>query len=717
MAVQNQNVVLFVVDDLGWADNDLDYSRAFATLRGDTDSFFETPNLRALAQDGATFTQAYSSSPVCSPSRASMMLGQTPGRHGITQWIGGSDEPGFTYLRNLPVASTTIAEAFRASGHATAQVGKWHLGSQQTPLGHGFDENYGGGPQGTPGSWYADSTGGFSWANNLPGGTGNPAGEYLTDRLTRDAVSFIEDKTSNGEPFFLNVSHYGVHTPINAPAALRNKYLSKLNSGNYSKFSSLTAGERTVLATYAAMVESVDQSLGGVRQALVDNGVANSTTLAFISDHGGLATSQSNTPPPNLNGPLRNGKGTLYEGGIRVPILISGAGVVAGQVSNTPIIGHDLFPTLLQSAGVSLPNQITDGVDLSSELAGGSPVLRGDDAVVVHYPHRSPQFGFPSGAIIQGTSKLIQSYDHGGIQRYDVGSDISETNDLERSDLTETETLRVALHEYLDRTNSPVPTGFVIDTRHAGTAIEVKNGDFETDDLMADNVTQTSNDPPISNWNFVNGNQPFFSGLANPDETITALGPQFAGTDGIDGINGAMDGGQIVYFGQQTSDLVGIEQTLDATLLGSGEYTVRFAAGHRSDRAGTVDGLVRLLAGDTVIGEYETPNDANGLFREYQFIVDASTLDSSLIGQQLKLQLFDQIGGGRVSYDNIRLFFAAEPILLGDVNRDGTVNFLDISPFIAVLSSGGFQLEADIDQSGMVDFLDISPFIGVLSGN
>ncbi len=676
-AQTNQNVVLFVVDDLGWADNDLAYSQAFAASRGDTDSFFETPNLRAMSQSGTTFTQAYSSSPVCSPSRASMMLGQTPGRHGITQWIGGPDEPGVNYVRNLPEASTTIAEAFKANGYATAQSGKWHLGSEQTPLAHGFDENYGGGPQGTPGSWYSDSNGGFAWANNLPGGNGNPAGEYLTDRLTRDAVSFINTKAGNDEPFFLNLSHYGVHTPINAPAALRDKYLAKLNSGNYEKFNSLQGNARTTLATYAAMVESVDQSLGAVRQALVDNGVDGNTTVAFISDHGGLATAPDRTPPTNLNGPLRNGKGTLYEGGIRVPILISGPGVVAGQVNDTPIIGHDLYPTLLQSAGVSLPNQTIDGVDLSPTLAGGGPVDRGDNAVVIHYPHRSPQDGFPSGAIIDGKSKLIQSYDHGGIEVYNLANDISETSDLERIDLNRTEDMRVELHRYLDRTNSPVPTGFALDTRHAGKSIAVANGDFELESIL-DGTSAGPNQQAlraIANWSWVNGTELSFGGLANPNDGGVG-GPDFVGTDG-DGTNGAMDGQQIVYFGSfadtlgnnVTGDLIGIEQVLEETLLGEGEYTVRFAAGTRDDQNTFVDGLVRLLAGDTVIGEFETPHDTNGLFRDYQFIVDASELDSSLVGEQLRLQLFRDTDGGKVSYDNIRLFTTAvaipEPSSLG----------------------------------------------------
>lgn len=667
-AQDNRNVILFTVDDLGWADNNLNYSQAFAAQRSDTDSFFETPNLRAMAQEGTTFTQAYSSSPVCSPARASLMLGQTPGRHGITQWIGGPDEPGVNYVRNLPVASTTIAEAFQASGFATAQSGKWHLGDELSPLGHGFDQNFGGGPQGTPGSWYADNNGGFGWANNLPGGTGNPAGEYLTDRLTRDAVSFIDSTSGNNQPFFLNLSHYGVHTPIEAPDRLRDKYLQKINSGSYAKFNTLNDAERLTLATYAAMVESVDESLGAVRQALVRNGIDQNTTVAFISDHGGLATELDRTPPPNLNGPLRNGKGTLYEGGIRVPVLVSGPGVNAGVVNDTPIIGHDLFPTLLRSGGVALPNQTIDGVDLSSVLSGGGPVDRGDNDIVIHYPHRSPQGGFPSGAIIQGKSKLIQSYDHGGIEVYDLENDISETTDLERRDLFKTETMRVELHEYLARTNSPVPNGFQIDTRHAGRPIDVANGDFELNPIGDNTSAGPSNSAlrAIANWVYVDDIQLSFGGLSNPDSGTLAGGPDFPGTDGS-GINGAMDGPQIVFFGSdspESSPLVGIEQLLNANLLDNGEYTVRFAAGVRADQPGQslfVDGLVRLLAGDTIIGEYETPHDGVGLFRDYQFIVDASTLDRSLVGEQLKLQLFRDTDGGKVSFDNVRLFTTAIP--------------------------------------------------------
>lgn len=661
-----KNVVLFVVDDLGWADNDLSYSQSFATGRGDTSAFFETPNLRSMAQSGVTFTQAYASSPVCSPTRASLLLGQSPATHKISQWIGGSNEPGTNYVRNLPLASTTLAESFRDAGYQTAFAGKWHLGSASTPLDHGFGQNHGGGAQGTPPSWYANANGGFSWANGLPNDGAAFAGEYLTDRLTRDSVDFINNASST-EPFFLQLSHYGVHLPLSAPQDLVAKYVAKLNSGSYEKFNSLSVSERTAVATYAAMVDSVDRSLGAVQQALAARGIADNTMIVFTSDNGGLeAPEAGNFAPPGMNGPLNNGKGNLYEGGIRVPMLISGPGVVSGT-NATPVIAHDLFPTMLNAAGVPLPNQPLDGVSLSGILAGQNAPDRGNSPVVVHYPHRSPQGGTPGGAIMIGNSKVIQSYNHGGLEFYDLANDLGETIDVERANLNRAEDLRVELHRFLDRTNAQVPTGFVFDTRHAGQSINISNSGFEFD-TVADNTSGSPTNPELRNitgWNYVGGTQLSFGGLANPNVT-SQPGPNFPGTDG-DGINGAMDGQQIVYFGSfadtlgnnVTGQLIGIEQILDEMLLDNGEYTVRFAAGARSDQATFVDGLVRLLAGDTIIGEFETPHDANGLFREYQFIVDTADLDSSLFGQALRIQLFRDTDGGKVSYDNIRLFHAA----------------------------------------------------------
>jgi len=662
-AQEPTNVVLFVVDDLGWVDNDLFYSEAFANQRGDTDAFYETPNLKAMSVGGTTFTQAYSPSPVCSPTRASLLLGQAPTTHKISQWIGGPNN-GVSYVRDLPTTSTTIAEAFQGAGYATAHSGKWHLGDDLSPLGHGFDQNFGGGSQGNPGNnWYANANGGFPVFNNLPEDGTKYAGEYLTDRLTREAVGFINQSSGRNDPFFLQLSHYGVHTPLSAPQALVDKYAAKLNSGNYEKFDSLSAVERDRVAIYAAMMESVDQSLGAVRQSLEANNIDDNTMVAFISDNGGLRQLTGD----DINGPLRNGKGTLYEGGIRVPILVSGPGVAAGVENKTPIIGHDLFPTLLNAAGVALPNQPLDGVALNDILAKGGTLDRGDNPVVIHYPHESPQGGLPGGAIIQGDSKLIQSYEHGGVELYNLKSDLSETTDLERNHLFEAETLRVEMHRFLERTGADVTSGFVIDTRHAGQPIAVRNGDFEIDSVPDNTAgTPTNGFGTISDWQWVDGIQLSFGGLANPDDGGLP-GPDFAGTDG-DGANGAMQGEQVIYFGSYVdqngdalSGLVGIEQTLTETFAADGEYTLRFAAAARADQNVSVNGLVRLLAGDTVIGEYQTPSDAKGLFRDYQLVVDASVLDPSLNGQALKIQLFRGNGSGKVSYDNIRLYTTAVP--------------------------------------------------------
>ncbi|MEZ6193892.1 MAG: sulfatase, partial [Phycisphaerales bacterium] len=534
------NVVLFVVDDLGWADNDLGYSEQFAQQRGDTDAFFETPNLRAMAAQGASFTQAYTSSPICSPTRASLMLGQSPARHRVTQFIGGPDAPGFSYLRSLPATPTTVAEALRDAGYRTGYAGKWHLGS--LPTQHGFQSNFGGGSQGLPSSWFANANGGFAWANGLPDDGPAFAGEYLTDRLTRDAVDFINESVGAGEPFFLDLSHYGVHVPFAAPQALIDKYTDKLANGNYAKFNSLTASQRQEVATYAAMVESVDQSLGTVRAALVAAGVADDTLMVFTSDNGGLATPDfGNFAAGDMNAPLRNGKGTLYEGGVRVPMIAAGPGVIPGDRAG-PVISHDLFPTFLSAAGVTLPGQAGDGVDLTPALAGGPAPDRGDKPVLIHYPHVSNQGGRPGGALIQGDWKIIQSYEHGGIELYNLANDLGETTDLESTELARVERMRVELHTFLAATAAQVPTGFSKDTRHAGVPVVIGNHSFEGEPLP-DNVSGDPGHPDErtpGNWAWVGGVELSNGGLANPNAG-TLFGPDFPGTDGA-GTNGAMDG-------------------------------------------------------------------------------------------------------------------------------------------------------------------------------
>ncbi len=677
------NVVLIFVDDLGWADNDLFYSQAFAQQRGDTDAFFETPHLQALAADGRTFTQAYASSPVCSPTRASIMLGQSPATHDITQFIGGPQSPGFTYRGSLPLSSFTIAESLRANGYRTGYAGKWHLGGGSNPLNHGFDENYGGGGQGLPNTWFANSNGGFNWANNLPNDGPAFAGEYLTDRLTRDAVDFIDRAVADGEPFFLDLAHYGVHVPFAAPSELVNKYVTKINSGSYAQFDDLTSSQKTEVAIYAAMTESVDRSLGAVRAALDANGVADDTLVLFHSDNGGLATPDfGNFATDDMNAPLRNGKGTLYEGGIRVPLLAAGPGVVQG-VDDTPVISHDLHTTILAATGTGGPgSQPSDGVDLTAALAAGELPDRGDNPVVIHYPHSSNQGGRASTAIVEGDWKLIQNHFHGGIELFNLADDLGETTDLETRNPRTVEYLRVKMHKFLaDRTaNVPVtnngtnvPSGFQIDPRDAGEPLALTNGSFE-DQPAADGAIGDDTNPQLRNatgWSWVDDVVLETGGVANPVFSNPGQ-PRFANTDGNgQGFqNGPMEGPQLFDLSSftdtagndVTGQLVGIEQSL-GLVNAETDYTVRFVAGASVATAGALDAVVRLLAGDTVIGELNATGPSDGRLFDFQLIVSRAQIAEPLVGQPLTLQLLRGTSGGIVSYDHARVYALSDTVI------------------------------------------------------
>ncbi len=709
------NVVLFVVDDLGWVDNDLDYSQLSSQHRGDTDAFFETPHLRDMASAGLTLTQAYTSSPVCSPTRASLMLGQSPATHRVSQFIGGPDTPGFSYLRSLPTAPTTLAESFLGAGYQTGFAGKWHLGS--FPTQHGFQQNFGGGSQGLPSTWFANANGGFPWATGLPEDGPAFAGEYLTDRLTRDSVDFIQSAVAASQPFFLDLSHYGVHVPFAAPQQLVTKYSNKLANGSYAKFNDLTPSQRAEVATYAAMVEAVDSSLGAVRAALDTAGVADNTLFAFASDNGGLAIPDfGNFATDDMNGPLRNGKGTVYEGGIRTPLVISGPGIASG-VSDLPIISHDLFPTLLTAAGVPLPSQPRDGVDHAAFLLGGAPPDRGDKPVVVHYPHYSNQDGRPTGALIDGDWKLIQNYEHGGLELFDLENDLSESTDIELGQLRRAERMRSALHQFLQDTEAQVPRllsrAFPVDPLDAGNPLAVRNGSFEFD-VLPDNTSGDPANPAAripTGWSWVNGVVLRNGGVANPDSG-SLFGPDFPDTDGP-GANGAMDGQQIFYLGSLvdvdgndvTGQLVGIEQQLDAVLQSDAKYTIRFAAGARTDQTVFVDGLVRLLAGDTILAEYETPQDPRGLFRELQLIYNYDPIHAELLGQPLGIQLLRDTDGGKVSYDNVR-FYQSKLVVDCDFDANGVCNLDDIDALVNEIAAMTDDPVFDLNGDGTVDLGD-----------
>ena len=417
------NIVFFLADDLGQRD-----------LGTYGSTYHETPNLDRLAKDGAKFTDAYAACPVCSPTRASILSGQWPQRTGITDYIGAAMTPQAwkrntkllpaPYTDRLALDTPTLAKAMKAAGYATFFAGKWHLGPEGWwPENQGFDINMGGNDRGGPygGKKY------FSPYGN-PRLTDGPDGEHLPDRLATETAKFIE--ANKDRPFFAYYSFYDVHTPLMAREDLRKKYEEKrARLGLKEKWGS--EGERDVRlvqehAVYAAMVEAMDLAVGKVLAKLDELGLRENTLVIFSSDNGGLSTSEG-WPTSNL--PLRGGKGWIYEGGIREPLLVRWPGVVkAGSVIRTPVSSPDFFPTLLEAAAAKpQPGQVLDGVSLVPLLKGGSTPER---ALFWHYPHYGNQGGAPCSAVRRGDWKLIEWAEGNRAELFNLARDIGEKTDL-----------------------------------------------------------------------------------------------------------------------------------------------------------------------------------------------------------------------------------------------------------------------------------------------
>ncbi len=448
LAADKPNVVLFFVDDMGWAD----WGRS--ALNPEGSDVYETPNMDRLAQRGVVFNNGYASAPVCSPTRVSLMTGKNAARHRTTDYLGAGSPglrgvtPPTDWSQNLGAGEVTLAEALKAAGYATGFFGKWHLGQAGNPaadpLQNGFDSNVGGATSGNPGfagGFFAGDDG--AWAN-MPGldtpGQFAPT-EYLSDALSAKAADFIGQKAAEDTPFFLNLSHYVVHTPIQAPADLVSKYANKIAA---LQAAGGVAGHDN--PTYAAMVEKMDQSLGRLLDRLEDpnndndpaDSILDNTIVLFTSDNGGL-TSYGVTD----NRPLREGKGSVYEGGIREPYILSwtgSAGVQQGVVNSTPLSTHDIYPTLLELTGVAgdaVQNSQMDGVSFAGALAGQTLDRRPQ---IWHYPHYSPQDSGDDGAVIDGGQfvsavrsgdwKLLWFHERGQYELYNLAADIGEANNV-----------------------------------------------------------------------------------------------------------------------------------------------------------------------------------------------------------------------------------------------------------------------------------------------
>ncbi|HEU5071228.1 MAG TPA: sulfatase [Verrucomicrobiae bacterium] len=444
------NVLFILVDDYGVKDVGIEGSK-----------FYETPNIDALARSGMRFTQGYAACCVCSPSRASILLGQYTTRHGITDWVGEDAGAKFArerhtpllvpdYARNLPANDTTLADAFKQAGYVTFFAGKWHLGSKGAwPEDRGFDINKGGWDAGSPmGGYYAP------WKNpNLPNG---PRGQSLTQRLADETISFLEQSTN--KPFLAYLAFYAVHGPIETSKPLWEKFRAK--AAAQPKPRERFEMDRTLPVRvvqdnpiYAGLIANMDNAVGRVLQKLDELGLASNTIVVLTGDNGGVVSGDSYS---SCEFPFRGGKGRQWEGGTRVPFYIRAPGVTQpGSTCTTPVSGIDFFPTLLQLANVQVqPKQVIDGVSLVPLLNGGSITPR---PLFWHYPHYGNQGGEPSSIVRDGDWKLIHYWEDGHNELYDLATDIGERQDLAKSEPQRTAELWSELSAWLKATNAKLP--------------------------------------------------------------------------------------------------------------------------------------------------------------------------------------------------------------------------------------------------------------------
>lgn len=467
------NVVFILVDDFGWSDVGYNGSR-----------FYETPNIDRLASEGVQFTNGYAAAPVSSPTRLSIMTGKYPARLNMTDWL-----PGYQYGKpprklekykmlvpkielNLPHSEQTIGTAMQRGGYSTWFVGKWHCSMDEAyyPQHHGFDVNIGGWLKGSPnGKKRVHNEGGAYYTpyNNpyLPDG---PEGEFLTDRLGDEAVKLM--KNSNGKPFFLFLSFYAVHTPIEAKPEKTAYFKEKAKRMGIDTVKSFTRDvewfrqarhpawhwrERVIQSNteYAALISSMDENVGKVLDYLKTSGLEENTVVCFLSDNGGVSTADGS---PTCNAPLRAGKGWLYEGGIREPYIIKYPRITrAGSLCDTPVTSTDFYPTILELAGLpAMPQQHMDGVSLVPTLKGKKQ-KRGP--IFFHYPHYGGKGDTPAGAIREGDWKLIEFFEDSHIELYNIKNDISEKHDLSASEPRIAKKLLQKLHQWQKSCDARMP--------------------------------------------------------------------------------------------------------------------------------------------------------------------------------------------------------------------------------------------------------------------
>ncbi|MEK6478917.1 sulfatase [Catalinimonas sp. 4WD22] len=399
------NVIVFLVDDLGWTD-----------LGCYGSDLYETPNIDRLAQNGVKFTDAYAACTVCSPTRAAIMTAKYPARLNITDWIAGSINEYAKvqvpdWQKYLPLEEETIAEFLKTKGYETAHVGKWHLGEDSIyyPQYQGFDVNVAGYSKGSPPSYFYPYE--RPGREPIPYLDGGEEGEYLTDRLTDEAIAFIYE--NDEKPFFLNFDHYSVHTPIQGKDSLTAYFKDKVKPGMTHNNSE-----------YASMVKSTDQSLGRIMDALENLSILDNTLIFFTSDNGGLILWDITS-----NAPLRSGKGSPYEGGTRVPMIVKPIGSYqAGLEVDVPVISMDIFATirnLFESKDLSYQ----DGKSLLPLLNEQADTLS-REVLYWHYPHHHEGGSHPHTSIRYNGYKLIEFHEDQHLELYHLEEDIGENQDL-----------------------------------------------------------------------------------------------------------------------------------------------------------------------------------------------------------------------------------------------------------------------------------------------
>jgi len=427
------NILFILIDDLGWKD-----------LQCYGNTVHKTPNIDRLRSEGMMFTNAYSACPVSSPTRASILTGKNPARLQFTGHITANGRHRYPeYGRIIPpqdkmyvgLEEIMISEALKPLGYKTISIGKWHVGDKEVyyPIFQGFDVNIAGYAKGSPPTYWAPYKNlALDWNPQIENMDEGKPGEYLTDRLTDEAIKFI--KVNRESPFFIYLSHYAVHTPLEAPDSLIMKYKDKLKTNNSQ-----------TNPVYSAMIENLDYNKGRLLAELNKIGIIENTIIIFCSDNGGTTEATTNTP-------LREGKGFLYEGGIRVPLIIKWPGIIVpGTTCDEPVISDDLYPTVLEMVGINGNSAEIDGLSLVPLLKENKQLKR--DYLCWYYPHYSPQAQMPGHAIRKGSFKLIEHYDPVKIELFNLSEDVTEEHNIADSCPEKVTELKHTFEKWLNSMN------------------------------------------------------------------------------------------------------------------------------------------------------------------------------------------------------------------------------------------------------------------------